>query len=103
MVIKNIVLAEDLREEHNYGEYEVATPREDWPQHSDYINGEQYEHLLDELQGELLSRVRNKFEDGMLHALTLCSRMIGDPAFIQRAFNTYDASLKPHTAEVEVA
>ena len=99
MLMKNLWYEEELSAAHGLGASDV----EPKVQHKDYINGEQYEDILDVLQAELSSKNnRSEYEEGLLQAINLCIGMIGDPEYIQCACDTYEEELKRHTTELEV-
>jgi hypothetical protein len=80
MIMKNSWFAEDLDEERGLG----ACDNVPTVVHKDYINGEQYEDILDVMQKELTDlEVRSDYEEGLLQSINLCIGMIGEPEYIQ--------------------
>ena len=76
--LNNIELQEYFNEEQRLFDFYTTVQEErdhvvEKAVHKDYINGEQYEQLLDVFQEELLSiSNRNEFQEGCLQAINLC-------------------------------
>ena len=107
--LNNIELEEYFNEEQRLFDFYTTDQEErdhvvDKAVHKDYINGEQYEELLDGFQEELLFiSNRSSFQEGCLQAITLCIGMMGLPAYIQESIDTYDEVLKKHSERLGVA